>query len=254
LQNREESPEIKLIALDMDGTLLNEKGEVSDGNRKAVKEAIEAGIKVVLSTGRTRLTCRDHADSLELDSYLVTINGGEIWGPDGSLVERNPVSAELISWMWDLSKEHKAGFWAVNSEKVYRDEMPEDLLSNEWLKFGFNIEDDAARETVLQTLAERGELEITNSALTNIEVNALGVNKANGIKRVCELLGLTTDQVMAVGDSLNDISMIRECGWGVAMGNAQETVKEAADAVTAANTEDGVAAAIRKFALKKQLS
>lgn len=75
----EKDLDIKLIALDMDGTLLNEKCEVPEENREAIKEAMEKGIHVVLSTGRSLLTCRDYAQSLELSSYLITVNGSEIW-------------------------------------------------------------------------------------------------------------------------------------------------------------------------------
>ena len=82
----------------------------------------------------------------------------------------------------------------------------------------------------------------------------MGINKAKGLKTVCEKLHITMDDVMAVGDSLNDISMIKEAGFGVAMGNAQDIVKKAADAVTSSNEENGVAQAIRKYALKKEPS
>lgn len=76
-------PDIKLIALDMDGTLLDERHEVSEENRLAIKEAEKRGVHVVLSTGRSLKTARDYVISLKLSSYLVTVNGGEIWGPNG---------------------------------------------------------------------------------------------------------------------------------------------------------------------------
>lgn len=244
------APEIKLIALDMDGTLLNSAGEVPDENRAAIREAEEKGIQVVLSTGRSKLTCWEHAESLKLDSYLITVNGSEIWGPNGQLLKRKIVDVETIEWMWKIAQHHKTGFWATSCDNVWRNEMPEDLMSTEWLKFGFDIEDDAIRATVLEMLKTKDMLEISNSSMTNIEVNALGINKARGIETVCGCLGISMENVMACGDSLNDIAMIKEAGWGVAMGNAQETVKEAADAITSANDDAGVANAIRKWALK----
>ena len=130
--------------------------------------------------------------------------------------------------------------------------MPEDVSKSERLKFGFHIEDNQIREKVLKSLKEKNCFEISNSSPVNIEVNALGINKAKGLKKVCELLHISMDQVMAAGDSLNDISMIKEAGIGVAMGNAQDIVKETADVVTLANNENGVAYAIRKWALKKE--
>ncbi|MFT8320460.1 MAG: Cof-type HAD-IIB family hydrolase [Bacillus sp. (in: firmicutes)] len=245
-------PEIKLIALDMDGTLLNEKGEIPKENRKAIKEAQANGIHVVLSTGRSIATCKDHAESLLLKTYLVTVNGSEIWDWQGNLIERNLVEAENIQWMWDLSKKHKAKTWAISCNQIWNGDMPEDISTLEWLKFGFHMEDNKIRASIMKELQDKGIFEISNSSPVNIEVNALGINKARGLKTVCERLNVTMDQVMAVGDSLNDISMIKEAGLGVAMGNAQEIVKQTADVVTSTNEENGVANAIRTWALKSE--
>jgi 5-amino-6-(5-phospho-D-ribitylamino)uracil phosphatase len=242
--------EIKLVALDMDGTLLNQKGQISKANQEAIQAAKEKGIFVVLSTGRSLITSREHADALELDSYLVTVNGSEIWDPKRELVERNLVKSDLIEWMWQLSQQHKTKFWALSTERNWHDEMPEDIQTLEWMKFGFNIDDDATRALILEELHAKGEFEISNSTLKNIEVNSAGINKAKGLGIVCSRLGIKMKNVMAVGDSLNDLAMIKEAGVGVAMGNAQDIVKEAADWVTATNEEDGVAKAIYKWVLK----
>lgn len=242
-------PDIKLIALDMDGTLLDDRHEVSQENRQAIKEAEKRGVHVVLSTGRSLKTARDYVLSLELSSYLVTVNGGEIWGPNGELIQRSKVDTEHIQWMYELSQKHKAGFWATSSDNVWRNEMPVDLFTQEWIKFGFHIEEDEIRESVYKELVDKGLFEISNSSLKNIEVNALGINKAVGLQKVCDLLRISMDNVMAVGDSLNDIAMITEAGLGVAMGNAQETVKKAADDITGTNHVSGVAQAIHKWVL-----
>jgi 5-amino-6-(5-phospho-D-ribitylamino)uracil phosphatase len=242
-------PEIKLIALDMDGTLLDNEHNVSEENRMAIKEAEKKGVHVVLSTGRSLKTARDYVLSLELSSYLVTVNGSEIWGPDGELVHRSPVATEHIQWMHELSSLHNARFWAISTENNWNNEMPDDLLSQEWLKFGFHIEEDDVREKVLKELKAKGLFELSNSSLVNIEVNALGINKAKGLEKVCGLLGISMESVMAVGDSLNDIAMITDAGLGIAMGNAQEAVKHAANDITGTNNENGVAQAIRKWVL-----
>lgn len=233
----------------MDGTLLNNKGEISDQNRKAIRLAEEKGVSVIISTGRSILTCRDHAASLNLSSYLITVNGSEIWGPSGELIERNKVDSKLVKWMWDLSQTHKTNYWATGTSQVWRNEMPVEIEANEWLKFGFDIKDDKVRQIIMEELEKKEVFEISNSSPTNIEVNALGVNKAQGIKRICERLDIEITNVMAVGDSLNDIAMIKEAGFGVAMGNAQQVVKEAADWTTLTNDEDGVAHAIFKWVM-----
>ncbi|SEM94032.1 Cof-type HAD-IIB family hydrolase [Lihuaxuella thermophila] len=242
--------EIKLIALDMDGTLLDNHGNISPANRQAIKEAQEKGISVVFSTGRTMMTCRDYAESLQLSSYLVTVNGAEIWTGSGELLERNLIEADLVRWMWELSQKYSTYFWCVTIDQVWRNDIPADILAHQWLKFGFDTDDQAAREKILQELeTERDRVEITNSSPTNIEVNAKGVNKAQGLKSVCRRIGISMENVMALGDSLNDLAMIKEAGLGVAMGNAQPVVKEAADWITATNQEDGVAQAIRHWVL-----
>jgi 5-amino-6-(5-phospho-D-ribitylamino)uracil phosphatase len=246
--NREQL-DIKLIALDMDGTLLNAEHKVSEANREAIRRAEAKGVKVVLSTGRSLATCKEYAVSLQLSSYLVTVNGAEVWGPDGELVARNPVSIPLMKWMHDLSIEHKTKFWAISTNGVFREKMPDDFDQREWLKFGFDIPNDEIRAAILVLLKEKGELEVSNSSPTNIEVNSVGINKAAALNQVCDLLSIKMENVMAVGDSLNDILMIKEAGLGIAMGNAQDIVKEAADWVTAPNTEDGVAKAIQEWVL-----
>ncbi|MEY8732838.1 Cof-type HAD-IIB family hydrolase [Peribacillus frigoritolerans] len=244
-----EKQDIKLVALDMDGTLLNKAGKISEENRRAIKEAENQGVFVVLSTGRSFATCSDFAKSMELQSYLITVNGSEIYDNQGKLVERNIVDSDSIQWMWELSQKYGTHFWAISCDNIYRAEMPEKIHDSQWLKFGFDTDDESIRKIIMDELVSKGNFEISNSSPTNIEVNAMGVNKAKAIKLVCSLLDITMDNVMAVGDSLNDLAMISEAKVGVAMGNAQEIVKEKADWVTATNEEDGVAKAIRKWAL-----
>ncbi|MGX4764650.1 Cof-type HAD-IIB family hydrolase [Bacillus mojavensis] len=244
-----ENVDIKLIAIDMDGTLLNDEQLISDENRKAIREAEDKGVYVVISTGRTLMTCRELAESLELSSFLITANGSEIWDSNFNLVERKLLHTDHIKMMWDLRNKHNTNFWASTVNKVWRGEFPENITDHEWLKFGFDIEDDDIRNEVLAELRKNKELEITNSSPTNIEVNALGINKAAALAKVSEKLGFTMEHVMAMGDSLNDIAMIKESGLGIAMGNAQDIVKETADWITDTNIEDGVAKAIRHWVL-----
>lgn len=240
--------DIKLIALDMDGTLVNHEGEVSPENEQVIKRAKEKGIHVVLSTGRSLFTCRDISDELGRSSYLVTVNGGEIYDHEYNLVDRIPLDIDLVKQLWVLKEEHDVYFWSSTSQGLFNSRKPFDLdiESYNWLKFGFDIQDDDVRKVMMDELVKNEALEITNSSPTNIEINPAGVNKAAALVKVCKWLDLSMDQVMAVGDSMNDIAMIREAGFGVAMGNAQEAVKEAADWVTGINTEHGVAQAIDK--------
>lgn len=246
----EKRHDIKLIALDMDGTLLTSDLEVSEMNRKMIAKALDKGVHVMLSTGRWLDFSYPYAESLNLDTYLVTVNGGEIWTKSKELVERHVHAPDLVEKMWNIGQDKGVGMWCVATDRIYNEgERPDDFYKYEWLKIGFTTEDIDKLDEIRKELSVYDSLEITNSLPTNIEVNPAGVNKANGIKRVCRELGITMDEVMAVGDSLNDIKMIEQAGLGVAMGNAQDTIKKVADYITDTNNNDGVAKAIEHFIL-----
>ncbi|WP_256439069.1 Cof-type HAD-IIB family hydrolase [Sediminibacillus dalangtanensis] len=241
--------DIKLIALDMDGTLLNSNEEVSEANRKAITAARNNGVEVVLSTGRHRSSCEAHAVSLNLSSYLITVNGSEIWTSEGELVSRQSLDIETIKKLVDLNERYGTRAWMASTEKVFRGEFPADLEGYEWLKVGIDIDSEEVKNRILEELEGNDLLELSNSHPMNIEINAVGINKARALEKICGLMGITLDQVMTVGDSLNDIKMIQEAGLGVAMGNAQEEVKQTADWVTTDNNHDGVAKAIEHWIL-----
>ncbi|WP_083270747.1 Cof-type HAD-IIB family hydrolase [Bacillus marinisedimentorum] len=240
--------DIRLIAIDMDGTLLNSNHEVSEENHQAIQRAKAKGIHVLLSTGRPLLYCREIAELLGPSSYIVTVNGGEIYDEDFNLVDRIPLKHEHVRQMWELKQKHDVRFWSTTVQGLFnhRNPFPGELESYEWLKFGYDIPDNRIRQIIQDELIRNKDLEVTNSSPTNIEINPAGVNKAEALKKVSSWLDLTMDHVMAIGDSLNDLAMIREAGVGVAMGNAQEIVKKHAQWVTSTNEEHGVARAIER--------
>lgn len=238
---------IKLIALDMDGTLLDHNHEVSKENHDAIQKAKQAGIHVVISTGRSLSTCQDIVTTLGESAYLVTINGGEIYDEEYNLIERNLFEYEDIKYLWDITKKYEdAFFWSSTVQGRFNSKEPfeKEVGDYDWLKYGFELKDQELRETILSEINQSDAYEVTNSSPTNIEINPSGINKATALRKVSKWLDLSMDNVMAVGDSLNDIAMIRESGFGVAMGNAQEVVKEEADWVTKSNIDHGVAHAI----------
>ena len=107
------------------------------------------------------------------------------------------------------------------------------------------------RAAAWKELSELKELELVGSLSYNIEINAAGVNKGTALVALGKMLGIPRESIMACGDGDNDVHLLREVGFGVAMANAQPQVKEAADYITASNDEDGVACAIEKFALHR---
>ncbi|WP_174614300.1 Cof-type HAD-IIB family hydrolase [Virgibacillus ihumii] len=240
---------IKLIALDMDGTLLNSNDEISDYTQKVIKNALEANIHVVLSTGRWLQSCLPYAKQLELPSYLITANGGEIWTVNEDLLEQHLLDPKMVQLMFELGEQTDVNSWMISTDRVWRGEAPENFYDHEWLKYGCDSLDTTKLDHIVKELSHYDELELTNSLPTNIEVNPKGVNKASALRKVCEKLDVTMNNVLAIGDSLNDIKMVQQAGMGVAMGNAQEAIQKVADFVTDANDRDGVAKAIKKFVL-----
>lgn len=243
--------DIKLIALDMDETLLTSEKEVSQPTKDKVTEALTKGAHVVLSTGRWIDTCHPFAKSLNLTSYLITVNGGEIWTVDKELKEQHLFDASLIENIWELGAADDMDTWMVSTENIWYNSRPDYFHHHEWLKIGFASANKERLDQLVEELSHHKELELTNSMRNNVEINPAGVNKASALEKVCDWLGITMDQVMAAGDSLNDMKMIEQAGIGVAMKNGQEAIKNVADYVTESNNQDGVASAIQRFVLKE---
>ncbi len=152
--------------------------------------------------------------------------------------------------MWDLCRGLDVNTWLVSTDNIwYGNRRPDNFSDHEWLKLGCDSHDTEKLDEIVKELSYYDDLELTNSLPTNIEINPKGVSKASALERVCEELGITMQQVLAAGDSLNDIKMIQAAGVGVAMGNAQDAIKQAADYVTETNEQDGVGKAIEKFVL-----
>lgn len=245
----------RLLALDMDGTLLNDEQIITPTTVKWLQKAVDAGVHVCLSTGRAFTSAFPYAKQLGLETPMITVNGSEIWRAPHEIYRRSLMDPMLVQQMYELAKEDDIWFWAYSTEKVHKqDNWDGDVTGREWLKFGYHTEDDELRHKLLLRLQDMGGLEITNSSPHNLEINPLGVNKAAGIMEVCKLLGLDMSQVIAVGDSLNDLAAIQQSGLGVAMGNAQETVKEEADVVVASNNNDGIAEVIQKYIFNEAIA
>ncbi|WP_440896441.1 HAD family hydrolase [Amphibacillus sp. Q70] len=242
--------DIKLVALDLDGTVAQFNGHsVSEETVEAVRQAQAKGVEVVIATGRSRRTSLEIAEKLDVH-YMITLNGGEIWTRSGTLLKSQPFDQTTVKEIFRIHQQYPSFFWFVSHDHIYRNELPDNYLERECLKVGFDVQDDKIRETKMQQLTLIDTVELSNSSLTNMELNPKGVHKASAIQFLLDDLGLHFDQVMAVGDSMNDFKMIEAAAAGVAMGNGQDIVKKMADWVTESNEDDGVAVAIRKFILE----
>ncbi|OIB47518.1 haloacid dehalogenase [Streptococcus pneumoniae] len=219
---------IKLLALDMDGTLLNEAKEIPQAHITAIHKAIEKGVKLVLCTGRPLFGVLPYYKKLGLDlqnEYVIVNNGCSTHQTsDWGLVDWKELSPADIEYLYDLAEKS-------NVQLTLFDESHYFVLGG---KPNQVIENDA---------------KLVFSDLTENEAMPLGTTKATALSRLAEILKIDSSEIMAMGDANNDIEMLQFAGLGIAMGNASDYVKSLADAVTSSNEEDGVARAIEKYIL-----
>lgn len=242
----------KLLALDMDGTLLDEDKRVSEPNRLWIRRASEAGITVCIATGRGKPDIVPYLTELELRTPFTAVNGSEVWKDADTLKSRHLLELEDLKKLHGLAIEYDTWYWAFGASGKYdKSNWITDIDAEQWMKYCYYTENEQILASLTERIGTAGlKLEMTNSHPKNIELNPQGISKATGLKEICTLIGCRMDEVVAVGDSMNDLSMIREAGLGVAMGNAQEAVKDAADAIAPSNNDHGVAEVIRRYILK----
>lgn len=247
MMEKREDPQIQLVAIDLDGTLLRSDKTISTVNRASISEAVRSHIHVVLATGRPFSHVKPYIEQLNLKTYLVTANGAEIYDRDHRCIARHAMEPNQILSLAAVAGKADSEYWVLSEDELYQNELPDHVHDITWLKFGYKPGTEEGANRIREMIQSFDGLEVTNTIPSNLEVNAKGVHKASGIKLVCEKLHVPMEQVMAIGDALNDLELIQQAGFGVAMGNAQEIVKMKADAVTASNDEDGVAKALSAY-------
>ena len=263
-----EKKEIRVLALDLDGTLTNDQKVVTPATRTALDAAAAKGVTIVLASGRPTAGVVPLARELELDN-----NGGSITDcATGRTLYSQWLDSKYVPALCAFAKEQKVAIVTYNEQGVVS-ESPEDPWAlKECFTCGLPMQrvedlaayvdypickmlitlDPARRDEVLAAGRKvfEGRIDLYPSSPFFIEAVPLGVAKDVSLAGLLEEMGLTRDNLMACGDGLNDRSMIRYAGVGVAMQNAEPPVKEAADYVTEAdNNHDGVAEAIEKFIL-----
>ena len=258
-----EKKEIRVLALDLDGTLTNDQKVVTPATRTALDAAAAKGVTIVLASGRPTAGVVPLARELELDKKggcILSYNGGSITDcATGRTLYSQWLDPKVVPALCAFAKEQKVAIVTYNEQGVVS-ESPEDPWAlKECFTCGLPMQrvedlalDPARRDEVLAAGRKvfEGRIDLYPSSPFFIEAVPLGVAKDVSLAGLLEEMGLTRDNLMACGDGLNDRSMIRYAGVGVAMQNAEPPVKEAADYVTEAdNNHDGVAEAIEKFIL-----
>lgn len=267
----------KLIAIDMDGTLLNDHHEVPENVKSALHQAKKQGIKVVLCSGRPIGGMRSYIKQLSLDEdgdYAIAYNGAFVQN-----TYSNEVVAELslkhddLQNLYDHSLELNTPmhFFDVNGLYTPNADISEYSVLESYLNkipLGYRQVSDVPKDIsipkimyinkpeklthTIQALPEslKDQYNIVQSSPYFLEFVHPSASKGNAVRKLAELLGIKQEEVMCIGDNGNDISMIEYAGCGVAMGNAIPEVKAVADFETLSNNEGGVAYAIEKVALK----
>ncbi|WP_410016681.1 sugar-phosphatase [Sodalis sp. C49] len=268
---------IKLIAIDMDGTLLNPQHEITPAVRQAIDAARKKGVYVALATGRPFIGVQRYLLELNLlgeGQYCITNNGALVQKTvNGECISQTTLDINDYRYLEALSRQLNVHFHALDFDTLYtanRDISPytvhEAYLTGMPFKFRRVDEmDPAMRFPKVMMIDPPAILDraishipaqayerytIMKSAEYYLELLNKQANKGEGVKALAEHLHLTADEVMTIGDQANDLAMINYAGTGVAMGNAIDEIKAASQFVTKTNREDGVAVAIRKWVLE----
>ena len=272
---------IKLICIDMDGTLLNNHHKVSTENINSIKYATSKGVKVAITTGRIFCSAKYYSKILGINTPVIASNGAYIREQNSEdVIYSNSIPSILLSKIYDIITKYNLkvlfntantviSFYDLPETHVYKI-MNRELTNKDRVNFfvaknindvidtfkenilkGIVIEPDnldglfAAKKEIIEILGDK--LHIVSSWNNNFEIMLNSSTKGNAVSILAKKYGITSDEVMCIGDSENDLSMIKYAGVGVAMGNATDEVKSYATYITATNEDSGVAQAINKY-------
>ena len=267
----------KLLVLDLDGTLTNTRKEVTEHTRTTLIKAQEQGLKIVLASGRPTYGIAPLANLLQLDKYegyVLSYNGGEIidW-KTGELLYKNLLDPEVLPYLYQCANDNHFAIVTYDGEYVLTEYPDDEYVLKEALLNVMKIKKvdnflKAVQHPIAKCLivGEPTRLAVLEKEIYNhlhdrmgvfrsepyfLELVPKGIDKAQSLAVLLKEIGMTKDEMIAVGDGFNDLSMIKYAGLGVAMSNAQEVVKENADFITLSNEEDGVAHVVEKFILSE---
>lgn len=265
---------IKLIACDLDGTLLDSNHEITEDNRKVIEDLKEKEIPFVIATGRIYPSAAEFSKDLGLKTPIIACNGAVIKDPEkNEIIHHYPVKTECMLALIDICKKYDIYFHIYTIDTVYAERNERLILKyNEWkkndpkrslvktavvddikpiiesnvvYKLGIYVDEEGAEEAYAEMVKIPG---ITScfSLTTLVDIFNEEASKGIAVKALGDMYGIEKKHIMALGDNENDIPMLVNAGLGIAMKDARANVKEAADEITESNDDSGVAIAIRK--------
>lgn len=261
---------IKLVAIDVDDTLITDELVIPPACQKAIREAGAQGVEVVLATGRMFRATAPYMRELGLDGPVILYNGALIQTAAGEIIDHRPIPLDLAREIIRFCQVHHLHLNVYLADRLYVAEINEhakyyeamtgveaepvgDLLEfvtqepTKLLIVGYEDELLPWRERLTREYA--GKLEVTRSKPRYIEIMKQGISKGNALQTLAEKLGVARSEVMAIGDGFNDLPMLEWAGVGVAVANAPDLVKAKVDWIAPSNEEAGVAEAIKRFVL-----
>jgi Cof subfamily protein (haloacid dehalogenase superfamily) len=266
----------KLIAVDMDGTLLRDDKTISSVTKEKIKKAGELGVKVVLTTGRPIQGIQRYLEELGLTKegeYVIAVNGALVSkAKDCSVISSSAVlTGKDVKYIYSKVKHLNTYFHSygskedlVNARSKFSDaeeirvglkvrvvDFLKDIGDEDVLLKAILEEEPAVLDEVVPKIPSElfEEYSIIRSAPFMLEIINKNCHKAVGLAKLAEHLGIKTEEIIAVGDEENDKEMIAFAGLGVAMGNARDEIKKLAVFIAKSNEDDGVAEVIEKFIL-----
>ncbi|MDD4601247.1 5-amino-6-(5-phospho-D-ribitylamino)uracil phosphatase YcsE [bioreactor metagenome] len=273
----------KLVCVDVDGTLLNSKHKITQRTKEALLQAHQLGVHVVISTGRMYTDAEYYSNLIGVKSPVIASNGAFIKEKDKDKVIFKDVLGESLSLeLLSLFHKHNIKPYFCTPNKFYygnimfklyyivakllgaRSNKLDDRFVFSWgqwqkvlckekdniVKCEIIYRNPALIDALRSELATLKSLEIIDSSKYNIEITRKGVSKGKAVAMLAALYDVKREEILTIGDSANDLSMIEYAGLGIAMGNATDVVKQKADYITNSNDNEGVANAIRKFVLE----
>ncbi len=268
----------RMVAIDLDGTLTNCEKEVSENNKRAIREAIDRGITIILASGRPVIGMEKIARQLglyELGGYLLAYNGAEIIDcKTGETILKKELPDSYYSWICETARRFHVDALTYDGYGVLSESDTAKYVLQEAFNNGIPIKKVEHLERHIQGAVPKfmvvgepavikkveaymnqaygQEINIFLSEPYFCEVTAKGVKKDSSLVWLAGHLGYSLAELAAIGDGLNDLPMFEAAGLAVAMENADEAVKSRADVVTASNDKDGVAFAIHTYILEKE--
>jgi Cof subfamily protein (haloacid dehalogenase superfamily) len=263
---------VKLIATDLDGTLLDSTGKIPECNLKSIREAVAGGVAATICTGRMFTSARRFAEQLGIKLPIICYNGAMLRPLDGETIWHLALDMEMAREILSMCARRGVHVQSYVEDELQVRNADASVFQNYTRYFGVTgrvVGDEISRprtnptkllamtdteETARAMMIEMSErfgedLYVTRSLPTYVEMMNPKANKINALMKLAETIGVEMSEVLAIGDGENDVEMVKSAGVGIAMGNGADKIKDVAKYIAPTNDEDGVSWAIDRFVL-----